>query len=413
VSAKPDATSTKRVRQVRLAVSWALLHPCPADEWPAHWGDPSLDEQVMPLAGQGAPWVAEFAPADLAAELDISLDAARLLVGDSLELVYRLPRLWELTAAGSVPVWRARAIARETRDLSVEAVAFADRLICATPEKIRLVDATKLVHEARLYFDPDRAVADEEHELTRRGVWTRHRGNPATTDVFMTLDTPDALLLDQTLGRIAGDLAALGDTDNVDIRRARAVGILADPQQALDLMSGRKATPSPGTGGAMNLYLHLTPDTGPDAGAASIEKLGAATNQLLTDWLARYTGRVTIRPVLDLNTTDAVDQHDPPHAMRETVVLRDAHCVFPGCRRDSRSCDLDHITPYVPPDQGGPPGQTNPHNLAPLCRTHHRIKTFTTWAYKRLDNATYTWTAPTGHQYDVKPADRRPPDRRT
>src|SRR3978361_837878 len=69
------------VRQGRLAVSAALLPPCPTDEWPAHWGDPSLDEQVMPLAGEGAPWVAEFAPADLAAALDISLDAARLLVG--------------------------------------------------------------------------------------------------------------------------------------------------------------------------------------------------------------------------------------------------------------------------------------------------------------------------------------------
>src|ERR1700712_2465315 len=282
------------LRQVRLAVSWALLHPCPADEGPAPGGDPSLDEEVMPLAGEGAPWVAEFAPADLAAALDISLDAARLLVGDSLELCYRLPRLWDLAQAGEVPLWGARAIARETRDLSADAVAFADRLICATPNKIRLVDATKLVHEARLYFDPDRAVAEEEHELTRRGVWVKHRGNPATTDVFMTLETPDALLLDQTVSRIAGDLAALGDTDNLDIRRAQAVGILADPQQALDLISGREANPNTAAvgSGAMNLYLHLTPDSG----AASIEKLGAATNQLLTDWLARYTGSGIIPP---------------------------------------------------------------------------------------------------------------------
>ena len=396
------------LRQVRLAVSWALLHPCPADEWPAHWGDPSLDEEVMPLAGEGAPWVAEFAPADLAAALDVSLDAARLLVGDSLELCYRLPRLWELTASGSVPVWRARAIARETRDLSVEAVAFADRLICATPSKVRLVDATKLVDEARLYYDPDRAVADEEHELTRRGVWIRHRGNPATTDVFMTLDTPDALLLDQTVSRIAGDLAALGDTDNLDIRRARAVGILADPQYALDLMSGRE-TAAPSRTGAMNLYVHFAPE---DSGAL-IEKLGAATHQLLHDWLTQHTGRVIIRPVIDLaDNATAVDRHDPPEAMREQVILRDAHCVFPGCRRDSRSCDLDHITPYISMSDGGPPGQTHPGNLAPLCRTHHRVKTFTTWHYKRLDDGTYTWTAPTGHQYDVTPVSRRPSERR-
>jgi hypothetical protein len=174
------------VRQLHLAVHWALLHPCPDTEWPAHWGDPRLDEQVTPLAGEGAPLVAEFAPADLAAALDLTLDAGRQLIADALELVYRLPRLWALVVAGTVPVWRARAISRETHDLGPDAVAFADRLICATPAKIGLVDAARLVQEARLYFDPDRAIADEEHELTRRGVWLRHRGNPATTDVLMT-----------------------------------------------------------------------------------------------------------------------------------------------------------------------------------------------------------------------------------
>ncbi len=96
--------------------------------------------------------------------------------------------------------------------------------------------------------------------------------------------------------------------------------------------------------------------------------------------------------------------------MREQVLLRDAHCVFPGCGRDSRACDLDHITPYVPMDEGGPPGQTHPGNLAPLCRTHHRVKTHTAWDYKRLDDGGgYVWTAPTGHQYETHPSDRRPP----
>ena len=94
--------------------------------------------------------------------------------------------------------------------------------------------------------------------------------------------------------------------------------------------------------------------------------------------------------------------------MRETVVLRDAHCVFPGCRRDSRACDLDHITEYLPMEDGGPPGQTHPGNLAPLCRTHHRVKTHSAWDYKRLDDDTYLWTSPTGHQYDVNSTQRLP-----
>ena len=62
----------------------------------------------------------------------------------------------------------------------------------------------------------------------------------------MTLDTPDALLFEQTVTRIAGDLRELGDTEDLDVRRARAVGILADPQHALDLMSGRERSTHPG-----------------------------------------------------------------------------------------------------------------------------------------------------------------------
>src|SRR6478752_2664481 len=159
------------VEQLHLAVHWALLHPC-RDEFPAGWEDDhGLFTAGAPLAGPGAPLVDEFAPASFAAALGISLEAAKQLLADALELTYRLPRILDLVERGAVPVWRARAISRETHDLGPEAVAFADRLIAATPSKIGLVDAARLVQEARLYFDPDRAIADEEHELARRGVW--------------------------------------------------------------------------------------------------------------------------------------------------------------------------------------------------------------------------------------------------
>jgi hypothetical protein len=240
--------------------------------------------------------------------------------------------------------------------------------------------------------------------------------------MWMTLDTPDARLFDQTLNRVAAELATLGDTTDQDVRRARAVGVLADPQYALDLLSGRNdAAPSAGAG-TMEVFVHLTPtdlaaelapdgSTGRGTGGAVVDRLGAATTELIGDWLARHTaagGRVRIRPVLDLNTHAAVDQHDPPEPMRELIRQRDAHCVVPACRRDSRSCDLDHIAPYVPMDEGGPPGQTNPANLAPLCRSHHRIKTHTAWHYQRHPDGSYSWTSPTGHHYTVQPASRRP-----
>ena len=95
VRAARRAEQRAAVEQLELALVWAHLHPCPANELPAHWGEADLHgENLSPLAGPGAPWVAEFAPADLAAALGITHDAARQLIADALELAHRLPRLW-------------------------------------------------------------------------------------------------------------------------------------------------------------------------------------------------------------------------------------------------------------------------------------------------------------------------------
>ena len=102
-----------------------------------------------------------------------------------------------------------------------------------------------------------------------------------------------------------------------------------------------------------------------------------------------------------MDRTDCVDQHDPPEWMRELVILRDGECVFPYCHKNARDCDLDHIEAYVEMDDGGPPGQTRPDNLAPLCRRHHRAKTHRGWTYVRNRDGTYTWTSSYGRRFTV------------
>jgi hypothetical protein len=207
-------------------------------------------------------------------------------------------------------------------------------------------------------------------------------------------------------------LGRLGDHRDLDVRRASALGMLAHPQRALDLVAGTQsaadAEPGSGFNGSRGtLYLHVSlADLATNTGSSRIEKLGTASLGLLRDWLQRLSG-VSIRPVLDPTRADAVDAHDPPPWMRELVILRDGHCVFPGCGIDARSCDLDHVAPYLPLDAGGPPGQTSPANLACLCRRHHRAKTFAGWRYRRLPSAgdepgpTYEWTSPHLRTYRV------------
>ena len=389
------------------AAEWADLHPVPRGEHPAGRGEVDLHgEGLVPLAGEGTPQVAEFAPAELAAHLGISHDAGRQLIGDALELRHRLPRLFELVLAGTVPAWRARQAAALTTPLSWEMVTWVDKMLACDPQHLTVVRVRRVIEETILHYDPDRAAADEQAALAARHVTVDHDTGPATTEVHMRLDTLDALHLDHTLADLATGLRRLGDTDPLEVRRAKAVGVLADPQRALDLLTTGELTPS--TGGRVELYLHLDatdladPTDPARGGGGGIEGLGAATRDLLADWLGRPDlAGITVRPVLDLHTTQAVDRHDPPAWMRHAALLAEATCVFPGCTRDSRRCDLDHITAYVPLADGGPPGQTRLANLAPLCRTHHRLKTHAGWSYRRLSDNHYRWTTPTGDHLAV------------
>ena len=271
-----------------LAAHFADLHPVPERDVRAGHGDPTLRisngviggdlggglggdlgrERYGPLAGAGTPEVAEFAPEELAAALAITVDAAKKLIGDALELRHRLPRLWALVLDGNLQTWKARTVAAETRTLSREAAGFVDRHLAVTAQRNRVPGPgllNRLIHEALLRCDPDVAAGREQAALDRRGVWSDHRESTATTTMTIIADTPDALAFDDTITAVASTLGALGDPDPLDIRRARAVGILADPQKSMNLLTRDTtdgATPKTAAGiGKVRatLHLHLDP----------------------------------------------------------------------------------------------------------------------------------------------------------
>jgi hypothetical protein len=170
-------------------------------------------------------------------------------------------------------------------------------------------------------------------------------------------------------------------------------------------------------GGEVVLVFHVTdrdlldgdgPGSWPGrGGVARSPRLGPVLMARLNSWLLT-AGKVTIRPVLDLTTIPPVDAHDPTARMAAAVRLRDQTCVYPGCGRAAEYCDLDHIDDYVPLDEGGPPGQISPTKLAPLCRRHHRAKTFGHFSYRRLHDGSYEWTLPTGIRITTDPNTPRP-----
>jgi hypothetical protein len=378
-------------------VHFCDLHPVvdPDDE-PATWPtDQSLvgPRNDCPICGPGTPTVTVEAVHELTAALGISHGSGLNLVGQTLELRYRLPILWGLVQDLTMPAWQGRQVAEHTMTLSREAAAFVDRhlAVAVRAGKFRLGMIAGAVQLAIARCDPDKAEQAEENALAGPGVWFERGDTAAVTYVSATLDTLQALALNETVSKLATTLGRLGDTTSRDVRRATALGMLADPQAVLDLDTEEPARQPVSTA---TLYVHVDTDTGTDG--ATVEGIGAGTRTLIGDWLDR-TDHVKVQPVLDLSRTDAVDRHDPPGWMRELVVLRDATCVFPGCRIDARRCDLDHLVPY---DDTGPPGQTSPGNLAALCRRHHNAKTHRGWRYERTATG-YEWTSPLGRSYTV------------
>ncbi len=124
VRASKAAENVEAARQLRLAVDWAAMHSVDsihdaATLWAPRFG---FEEEAVPVAGPGAPLVAEFCVAEFAAALGVSdRGRAGCSVGEALELRYRLPRLWRRVTDGDLPAWRARRIAR------------ADHLPCLIP----------------------------------------------------------------------------------------------------------------------------------------------------------------------------------------------------------------------------------------------------------------------------------------
>ncbi len=66
------------------------------------------------LGGVGCPLVDEFDAYDLAAGLSMSSESGCHFIGRTLELRYRLRRMWERVVALQVPVWKAFKIADAT-----------------------------------------------------------------------------------------------------------------------------------------------------------------------------------------------------------------------------------------------------------------------------------------------------------
>ena len=378
-------------------------------------------EHEEPIAGEGAPLVAEFCLAELGTVLGISTTAAKKLVGHALELRHRLPRLWAQVQAGRMPAWRARSVADVTIHtapaLTREAAAFVDAQVAAVAGRVGAAQLDRLVAEAITRYDladVDPAADPEDGYLhvdpRHATIDTQDVHFAGTLHLDAELDIADALDFDRAVAHDAAVQKALGSTESLDVRRAKAVGHLARTQTALDLAGDSGADRADeDLPPAREVVLHAHFDAtavGETTVFGPTGRLEERQRLLLLDqirsWCADTRTKVTIKPVIDLNADLSTPAYEVPDRIREQVILRDKTCVFPWCSRPARGCDIDHVTEF---DQdadaeGRPqPGPTQTANLAALCRSHHRLKTHSAWRYRMVEPGVFEWTSPHGHRY--------------
>ena len=392
------------------AVEWAAMHePVPGDE--AAW---FVQGEFLPIAGEGAPVVAEFAVAEFAAAIGLTTDSGKVLVGRSVEIAHRLPKLWKLLKAGKVAAWQARRVADHTISLNQAAAEFVDDQVAAVAGKIGPVQLERLIAEAQCRHMPEVAQwPDDPRSMPdQRGVWidSDQVSMDGVVEMRGSLDLGDALDLDKALAVTASQLALAGSVESLDARRATALGELARNQLAFTYDTdtttlgqvpdeggprNQPRTSKKNDGRPVTLYLHLSDQA--LAGAGGVGRCENTRTPITPDRIREWCGRegvqLTIKPVIDLDDHVHVSAYEVPDRLKEATGLRDLQCVFPWCTRPARGCDHDHVIPH---DQGG---STCSCNIAPLCRHHHRLKTLTAWRYTMPEPAVYVWTSPHGYVF--------------
>ncbi|HEU5082887.1 MAG TPA: HNH endonuclease signature motif containing protein, partial [Acidimicrobiales bacterium] len=96
-----------------------------------------------------------------------------------------------------------------------------------------------------------------------------------------------------------------------------------------------------------------------------------------------------------LDANDAAEQWS--RKQRRAIAARDQGCVFPGCGRPPRHCDIHHL------HHRGRGGPTRTSNGGMLCRFHHRLLHHHGW---RLTVHEGHWIAidPHGTRWPGRPA---------
>ena len=374
---------------------------------------------------------ANVAGEELAMRLGCSRRQARALVRHGRAFEGALAWTGDALARGEIDATKARIVADALVDVPVAVALAVQDLVLDGAARRTPTQLARDVSRALVEIDPDAAA--ERYAAARRG---RRVDAPRVlpngmAGIWAVLPATSAVRLDSALGSLARSARTAGDPRTLDELRADllvdlAVGTVegsvaaaalaslgsaepgscseADgphdaPEAVTNVEHGPLATRRPAPRTEVRVTVALSTLLGLDDAPADLAGYGPITAEAARALARDGTWRRIVTDplsgsVLDVGRT----RYRPPADLDEHVRVRDRACARPGCAAGADSCDLDHTVEYHR-DRG----TTSEHNLAPLCRRDHVVKTDGGFRLVQVAPGVVEWTTPTGHRYRVRP----------
>jgi hypothetical protein len=325
-----------------------------------------------------------------------------------------------------------------------------------------------LLEAAIVEADPDGAEQQAADAAKERFVRLGRKSEHGLTLIIARAAAGDAIWFKATIDRIAEILAKRGDTDTIKVRRSKAIGILAQPAQALQLLcqhqdddwdgpaepadaaepdDAEPADPEAedGAGNAADAGSHFKPDPcceshsnhrslqilpppfGPQrarpravvyvhlsaealtagTGVARVENVGPVMLGRLRLLLGEGC-TIDLKPVIDLPAGHTpIDAYEIPASLREQLQLRYPADVFPYAAVSPQHRHRSHDP--LPEPRPRRAARPNPaRQPRPHIRRNHNQKTHGRWQVRQPEPGTWLWRSPHRRIYLVNATGTHP-----
>jgi hypothetical protein len=431
---------TQRVRgaaDYRLLLIVSRIHEFREDEYIAEvagQGPPAESsgvERVLAPRDKYGPNGLERAVGDVGAQLCVTPQRARRLIAAGSAVRYRLPETARALAEGLLGLDRMMMVVGRTDLVGQDEIRLLDRELAvevfhrgamSTQRLQTLID--RLIHR----HDPDAvrrraARTDEDRNISI----VPDRFTTGQARISGSLPAEQAAVINARLDAMAKEVHA-GDGRALTQRRADAYVALAQGQQHLRCRCGDCAAaamtspvedaaplePEPATGAddpvqgstdsstpaelcnhptkpVMYVVVNLSTLLGLDEDPAYLDGQGLIDADTARKLLVEAR-RAYVTPLQE-DSAAAAERYRPTRKLRSLVRAGELCCQFPGCNSPVAYSDFDHHDPH----EAG--GSTVHENMGPLCRFHHRLKTFGRWRQYQDQWHKTVFTSPEGLRY--------------